>query len=71
MMIKPVFSIIIPVRVKTDYLKETLKHLSYQSFKNFEILVITDRISLTPNPAKKKKPWRQNGQRKISCFLRR
>jgi glycosyltransferase involved in cell wall biosynthesis len=48
------FSIIIPVRVETDYLKETLQHLKKQTFKNFEILVITDEISKTSNPAQKR-----------------
>lgn len=48
------FSIIIPVRKENDYLKETLKELKKQSYKNFEVLVITDKISKSPNPAQKR-----------------
>jgi glycosyltransferase involved in cell wall biosynthesis len=42
----PKFSIIIPVRDITPYLKETLIKLKKQTYKNFEILVITDKVSL-------------------------
>ena len=48
------FSIIIPVRQENDYLKETLKELKKQSYKNFEVLVITDAISKSSNPAHKR-----------------
>lgn len=48
------FSIIIPIRVENDYLRETLSHLKKQTFKNFEVLVITDKISKNPNPAFKR-----------------
>jgi len=48
------FSIIIPVRQENDYLKETLKELKKQSYKHFEVLVITDTISKTSNPAQKR-----------------
>jgi cellulose synthase/poly-beta-1,6-N-acetylglucosamine synthase-like glycosyltransferase len=51
---KPIFSIIIPVRVFTPYLKETLLHLKKQSFKSFEILIITDKISGSASPALKR-----------------
>lgn len=51
---KPKFSIIIPIRVENDYLKETLKHLHSQSYKSYEILVITDKISNTSNPSIKR-----------------
>lgn len=44
---KPIkFSIIIPVRDTTPFLKETLEKLKHQSYKNFEVLVITDKVSL-------------------------
>ncbi|MDP4009672.1 MAG: glycosyltransferase [Candidatus Shapirobacteria bacterium] len=43
---KPLFSIIIPVRKTNDYLKETVNHINKQSLKSFEILVITDKISI-------------------------
>lgn len=48
------FSIIIPVRQSNPYLQETLQCLKKQSQKNFEILVITDKISGTANPSEKR-----------------
>jgi glycosyltransferase involved in cell wall biosynthesis len=42
---KPTFSIIIPVRSTTPYLKETLKKIKNQTYKNYEVLVITDKVS--------------------------
>lgn len=50
----PLFSIIIPVRDNTSYLEETLKKLKKQKSKNFEVLVITDKISGTANPSQKR-----------------
>lgn len=50
----PKFSIIIPVRKINPYLKETLSKLKKQSQKNFEILVITDKISGSANPSEKR-----------------
>ena len=41
----PIFSVIIPVRTITPYVKETLQKLKKQSFQSFEIHVITDKIS--------------------------
>lgn len=51
---KPVFSIIIPVRKNNPYLRETLDKLKKQSQKNFEILVVSDKISGSANPAEKR-----------------
>ena len=51
---KPLFSIIIPIRQENDYLKETLICLKKQTLKNFEILVITDKVSGTANPSEKR-----------------
>ncbi|HNZ84313.1 MAG TPA: glycosyltransferase [Candidatus Woesebacteria bacterium] len=48
------FSIIIPVRKINPYLRETLSHLKAQSLKNFEILVIDDKVSGTANPSQKR-----------------
>jgi cellulose synthase/poly-beta-1,6-N-acetylglucosamine synthase-like glycosyltransferase len=42
---KIAFSIIIPVRNTTPYLKETLKRINKQTYKNYELLVITDKVS--------------------------
>ena len=50
----PIFSIIIPVRQSNPYLKETLLKLKKQSFKKFEILVITDKVSGSANPSEKR-----------------
>ena len=36
----PIFSIIIPVRIYTPYLRETLSHLKKQTFNSFETLVL-------------------------------
>lgn len=66
---KPIFSIIIPVRTETDYLKETLRYLSKQSFKLFEILVITDKISKTSNPAQKRNFGARIAKGKYLAFL--
>lgn len=50
----PIFSVIIPVRQSNPYLKETLEKLKKQSYKNFEVLVITDKISGSANPSEKR-----------------
>lgn len=50
----PQFSIIIPIRVENDYLRETLAKLKLQSYNNFEVLVITDKISKTSDPSCKR-----------------
>ena len=50
----PVFSIIIPVRQTNPYLKETLLKLKKQTLKDFEILVITDKVSGSANPSEKR-----------------
>jgi len=50
----PIFSIIIPVRQSNPYLKETLLKLKKQTSKNFEVLVITDKISGSANPSEKR-----------------
>ncbi len=51
---KPIFSVIIPVRKINPYLRETLSKLKKQSQKNFEVLIITDKISGSANPAEKR-----------------
>ena len=37
------FSVIIPFRTYTGYVYQSLKHLSYQSYKNFEIILLPDK----------------------------
>lgn len=65
----PLFSIIIPVRIGTDYLRETITCLKHQTFKSFEILVITDKISKTSNPAKKRNLGAIMAKGKYLAFL--
>ena len=48
------FSIIIPVRKSNLYLEETLSKLKNQTIKNFEIIVVTDKVSGTANPSEKR-----------------
>jgi len=51
---KPIFSVIIPVRQMNPYLKETILYLKKQTAKNFETLIITDKISGSANPSQKR-----------------
>lgn len=66
---KPLFSIIIPVRIETDYLRETKTYLSKQTLKSFELLVITDKISRTSNPAQKRNLGAKMSKGKYLAFL--
>ncbi|MFA5025935.1 MAG: glycosyltransferase [Candidatus Shapirobacteria bacterium] len=63
------FSIIIPVRKENDYLRETLSCLKKQTYKSFEILVITDKISKKPDPSLKRNIGAQMARGKYLCFL--
>jgi len=63
------FSIIIPIRKKNKFLTQTLSHLKNQTFKNFEILVITDKISKTANPAQKRNLGAKMAKGKYLAFL--
>lgn len=72
-------SIIIPVRVATACLKETIQHLQRQSFKDFEIIVIPDEKekisgaivlpSHNPGPAFKRNLGVQKAKGEILAFL--
>jgi glycosyltransferase involved in cell wall biosynthesis len=76
---KIVVSIIIPVRTITPYLRETMRHLKNQSFKNFETIVITDEKeklksaktipSGQPGPAYKRNLAAGKAKGKILAFL--
>jgi len=65
----PIFSIIIPVKVPTRYLKETLEELKKQSYKSFETLVITDKISKSSNPSVKRNLGAKMAKGKYLAFL--
>lgn len=66
---KPFFSIIIPIRIKNDYLKETLSYLKKQTYQNFEILVITDKISKHSSPAIKRNIGAKEAKGRYLAFL--
>jgi len=66
---KPFFSIIIPVRQSNPHLEETLDKLKKQSFKNFEVLVITDNISGSANPAEKRNLGAKKAKGEYLTFL--
>jgi glycosyltransferase involved in cell wall biosynthesis len=51
---RPFFSIIIPIRTRTEYLSQTLKSLANQTYKEFEVLIIDDQISGVVSPAVKR-----------------
>jgi glycosyltransferase involved in cell wall biosynthesis len=65
----PLFSIIIPVRQSNPYLRQTLNCLEKQSLKNFEILVITDKISGSANPSEKRNLGAQKAKGKYLVFF--
>ncbi|MDD4938354.1 MAG: glycosyltransferase [Candidatus Shapirobacteria bacterium] len=65
----PIFSIIIPVRKMNPYLRETLRKLKFQSFKIFEILVITDEISGSANPSEKRNLGAKMAKGQYLAFL--
>lgn len=66
---KPIFSIIIPVRTITPYAKETIQKIKKQTLKSYEILLITDKISITSNPAKKRNLGAKMAKGQFLAFL--
>jgi len=66
---KPLFSIIIPIRVKTDYVKETIKHISHQTFKSYELLLITDKNRQPASPSQKRNRGAKMAKGKYLAFL--
>ena len=66
---KILFSIIIPIRTENKYLLETKKCLSLQTYKNFELLVITDDISKSPNPCIKRNIGAKLATGNYLCFI--
>lgn len=63
------FSIIIPIRKENAYLQETLKYLNKQTFTDFELLVITDKISKNPDPSFKRNFGGKIAHGQYLCFL--
>jgi len=66
---KILFSIIIPVRLENDYLQETRQKLLLQTNNNFELIVITDKISKTANPCIKRNLGAKMAKGQYLCFL--
>jgi len=76
---KVLFSIIIPVRTITPYVRETVAHLKRQTEKNFEIIIVTDKpekltgariiASLEPTPAYKRNLGAKASKGQILAFL--
>lgn len=75
----PTVSIVIPVRICTDYLRETIAHLRRQKYKKFELLVVTDNkenidgakviASGAPGPAYKRNLGARIARGNILAFL--
>lgn len=65
----PLFSIIIPVRIETPYLKETLASLRRQPYRSFETIVITDKISGPVSPAIKRNLGAKKARGQFLAFL--
>lgn len=76
---KPLVSVIIPVRVATFYLKETISYLQKQSFKDFELIIVTDKrekikggkvvASGEVGPAQKRNLGSEKAKGEILAFL--
>jgi len=76
---KVTISVIIPVRTITDYVKETVSFLRKQTFKSFEIIVVTDKKeklagatvigSGEPTPAYKRNLAAKKAKGQILAFL--
>ncbi|MDD2482702.1 MAG: glycosyltransferase [Candidatus Shapirobacteria bacterium] len=65
----PKFSVIIPVRKTNEYLQETISKLKKQSFKNFEVLIITDKVSGSANPSEKRNLGAQKAKGEYLVFF--
>lgn len=76
---KPVFSVIIPVRTITTYIREAVDYLKKQSEKRFEIIIVTDKkerypgakivSSREPTPAYKRNLGAKIANGEILAFL--
>ncbi len=61
------FSVIIPVRKETTYLKQNLAIL--KKIPNLEVIVVTDKLSHSPNPAFKRNLGAKKAKGDILVFL--
>lgn len=68
-MVNPFFSIIIPVRIFNNYLKQTISKINKQTFKSFELLIIDDKISGSVSPAIKRNIGANRAKGKYLAFL--
>lgn len=66
---KPIFTIIIPVRQINDYVLETKLHLQKQTFRGYELLVITDQISQQTHPSFKRNLGAKMAKGRYLAFL--
>lgn len=66
---KPVFSIIIQVRQINDYIRETKSYIRKQTYKKYELLVITDQISQQANPSFKRNLGAKMARGKYLAFI--
>lgn len=65
----PYFSIIIPVRTITPYLKETIAALKHQTYKNFELIIVDDKMSGVVSPAIKRNLGAKKSKGKYLAFI--
>lgn len=63
------FSIIIPVRSENQFLIETRQKLKLQTNQNFELIVVTDNKSKSPNPCIKRNLGAKMAKGQYLCFL--
>jgi glycosyltransferase involved in cell wall biosynthesis len=51
---KPLFSVIIPIRVANKFLKETISALNCQTFNNYELIIIDEKLLGVVSPSHKR-----------------